>query len=370
MRSAKTVAQSRANFSPARGIGHAAIAVVTFVLVCAGLHVILPFPEIHLVSRNLRFFQRHVDDFDTLFIGSSRIHVQISPAIFDRTMREAGFPTRTFNFGINGMFPPEDSYFLERLLDAKPRRLKWVFIELNELQTGRVPELEQTHRSLYWHDPKRTFLLFRAIVHAGPGENVFALLGKVASLFVPRPGKSEARDSFTYHGALFAKNFTNVGRKNDLSRWITRFWKEETLFGEIEGDGEGDGYMPRSLTMSAAEIVAYENELEQAATDAGPQLVSPWTEQVCRQLAEKVREAGAVPIFLVTPLTMQLELGFRPESGIGGTVMSFNNARAYPQLYRREMRSDRGHLNAMAAEEFTRLVAENFSRLQRENKIR
>ena len=108
------------------------------------------------MSSNLRFFQQHRDDFDTVFIGSSRFRHQISPAIFDRTMREAGLPTRTFNFGINGMVPPEDGYVLERLLGARPRHLKWVFIELEELQTKRVPEAEGTRRSLYWHDLKRT----------------------------------------------------------------------------------------------------------------------------------------------------------------------------------------------------------------------
>jgi hypothetical protein len=66
---------------------------------------------------------------------------------------------------------------------------------------------------------------------------------------------------------------------------------------------------------------------------------------------------------------MQIKLGFRPESGIAGTIMSFNNARAYPQLYRNEMRIDGDHLNSVAAEEFTRLVAENFSQLRRENRI-
>jgi hypothetical protein len=68
-------------------------------------------------------------------------------------------------------------------------------------------------------------------------------------------------------------------------------------------------------------------------------------------------------------VTVQIELGFRPESGIAGTVMSFNNARAYPQLYRSDLRSDSGHLTPAAAEEFTRLVAESFSQLRRENKI-
>jgi len=86
-------------------------------------------------------------------------------------------------------------------------------------------------------------------------------------------------------------------------------------------------------------------------------------------VAEEVRRAGAIPILLITPLTMQIKLGFRPESGIADNVMSFNDAGAYPQLYRKEMRLDGNHLNSVAAEEFTRLVAENFSRLRRENRI-
>src|SRR3954467_11311158 len=96
----------RAGFSSGRGVLNAGIAVVAFTLSCACLNAILPFPEIGLVSRNLRFFQRHRDDFDTVFIGSSCIRHQISPAIFDRSMREAGLPTSTLNFGINAMFPP------------------------------------------------------------------------------------------------------------------------------------------------------------------------------------------------------------------------------------------------------------------------
>jgi hypothetical protein len=347
---------------------HAGIAVLAFTLACAGLNATLPYPQIDLVSRHLRFFQRHGDDFNTLFIGSSRIHVQISPAIFDRAMREAGFPTRSVNFGVNGMFPPEDGYFVERLLGAKPRQLKWVFIELNELETGRIPVLEHTRRSLYWHDPKRTSLVFRALLNASPDENGFSLFGKIARLFLPGPKKSEARDLLLYHGALFARNFANVGRKSDLTWWITHLRKDEALSSEIEGDG--DGYVPRNGKMSASETAIYEAEINQAVIDAGPKFVSASTELACRQLAEEVRKAGATPIFLVTPVIMQIELGFQPESGIAGTVMSFNNARAYPQLYWSEARVDRGHLNAAAAEEFTRLVAENFSQLRRENKIR
>jgi hypothetical protein len=336
----------RTEFSPSRGILNTGIAALAFVLACAGLNALLPFPEIYLVSSNLRFFQQHRDDFDTVFIGSSRFRHQISPGIFDRAMGETGLPTRTFNFGINGMLPPEDGYVLERLLGAGPSHLKWVFIELGELETRRVPETEGTSRSLYWHDRKRTSLVLRAI-HDGRGY-------------------WEARDLLLFHGTLFVKNFTNVGRKIDFSAWMAR-WKEEALSTKL--GPRGDGYVPLTREMPAAEAAAYETELKYAVDNSGSRFVSASTEQYYRQVAEEVRRAGAIPVFLMTPLTMQIKLGFRPESGIAGNVMSFNDARAYPQLYRKEMRIDGSHLNGVAAEEFTRLIAENFSRLRRENRI-
>ena len=360
------VDRPQTEISRARKVLNAGIALLAFVLACAGLNAILPFPEIDVLSPNLRFFLQHRDDFDTLFIGSSRIRHQISPAIFDRTMREAGLPTRTFNFGVNAMVPPEDGYVLERLLTARPRHLKWVFIELDELQTKRVPETEGTRRSLYWHDGKRTALVLRAILDdPSYRDGGFVRLRKLGELMLPGLENSDARDLFFFHGALFVKNFANIGRKIELAGWISRLWKEEGLSKELGSNG----YVPLSETMSAAEAAIYQADLERAVTHAGSRFVSAATEDAYRDLAEEVRKAGATPIFLVTPLTMQIELGFRPESGIAGTVMSFNNARAYPQLYRNEMRIDRSHLNIMAAEEFTRLVAENFLQLRRENRI-
>ncbi len=337
----------RTESSPGRGILNAGIAGLAFVLACAVLNASLPFPEIDVLSSNLRFFQQHRDDFDTVFIGSSRVRHQIAPGIFDRTMREAGLPTRTFNFGISGMVPPEDGYVLELLLGAKPRRLKWVFIELDELQTRRVPEAEGTRRWLYWHDLKRTSLVFGAIREG--------------------PGYWAARDLLLFHGALFVKNSTNVGRKIDFSEWMSRRWKEEARSKTLGRDG--DGYVPLSRAMPAAEAAVYETDLKNYVTESGSRFVSASSEYACRQVAGEVRRAGAIPIFLITPLTRQIKLGFRPESGIANNVMSFNDARAYPQLYRTEMRLDGGHLNSVAAEEFTRLVAENFLRLRRENQI-
>jgi hypothetical protein len=337
----------RTSFSLGRRFLDVGIAVLAFVLVCAGLNALLPFPEIDVVSPELRFFQEHRDEFDTIFVGSSRVHHQVSPAIFDRVMREAGHSTRTFNFGINGMFPPESGYVLERLLSARPRHLKWVFIELDELETRRIPKAEDARRSVYWHDWKRTSLVLRKVLD---GEN-----------------QGDARDLFFFHSALFAKNFTNIGRKIDLSWWSSHLGKKAALPKTL-GQG-GDGYVPQIKTLSAAEAAAYEAGLERAVTQAESRFVSAATEQAYRQWADELKKMGATPIFLVAPTTRQIKLGFRPEAGIGGAVMLFNDAKTYPQLYRNEVRFDADHLNGTGAEEFTRLVARNLSQLIEENRI-
>jgi hypothetical protein len=341
--------------------------VLAFLLVCAGLNALLPFPEIDVVSAEIRFFKEHRDEFDTIFVGSSRIHHEISPAVFDRITRETGPPTRSFNLGINGMLPPESGYVLEQLLQARPRRLKWVFLELDELETRRIPQAEASRRSVYWHDWKRTSLVLHKILEGeGQGEAP-SLPGKIRRILSPGDGKSEARDLLVFHSGLFAKNFTNIGRKIDLSWWSSHLGKEPGLPKNL--GPAGDGFEPQTKTMSAEETVEYQARLKNAVTEAEHRFVSPATERAYRQWIGDLRKIGATPILLVTPKTTQNKLRFRPESGIAEMVMLFNDAKEYPQLYRNEMRVDADHLNGVAAEEFTELVARKFSQLIQEKQI-
>ncbi len=63
-----------------QALTNSAIAVTAFLVTCVSLHAVLPFPEIDGgVSQKFRFFSAHKDEFDTLFIGSSRVYFQISP---------------------------------------------------------------------------------------------------------------------------------------------------------------------------------------------------------------------------------------------------------------------------------------------------
>jgi hypothetical protein len=121
--------------------------------------------------------------------------------------------------------------------------------------------------------------------------------------------------------------------------------------------------------MSEAEAVAYEAGLERAMAQAESRFLSAAAEHAYRQWADEIGKIGAIPIFLVTPTTAQSKLEFRHESGVAGAVMLFNDANGYPQLYRNEIRVDADHLNGTGAEEFTRLIADNLSRLIDDGRI-
>jgi len=73
-----------------------------------------------------------------------------------------------------------------------------------------------------------------------------------------------------------------------------------------------------------------------------------------------VKKVGATPIFLRMPVVPQIKLRFRDESA--AAVMSYNDARAYPELYRRDTRAEEIHLNPRGAEILSTLVARDLSK--------
>ena len=100
---------------------HCAIGLGAFVAGCLALHHAAPWPRMEEVSEKLAYFTRHKDEFDTLFIGSSRIYHGIAPQVFDATLKARGIATTSLNLGIDGMSMPESSCFLEKILEQNPR---------------------------------------------------------------------------------------------------------------------------------------------------------------------------------------------------------------------------------------------------------
>lgn len=321
------------------------IAVATLLLGAAALHRFLPFPEVEHVTPKLRFFAAHQDEFDTLFIGTSRIEHHIAPEIFDRVAAEKGLPTRSFNFGIDGMHPAESFYVVEQILKSRPRKLKWVFFELEDVLTDWSTDARGTRRLAYWHDWKRTKQTLRRIVNPRGDARWYAEMARAVL----------SRREIALHISLFAKQFVNLGRAGD-------FLENSSTEMNAQLGPRGDGYRPPGTAMQAERAARYEQKLERETSNARPRFVDPHAEKSYREYAAQFHKLGAASLFVVTPVVTQSPLRLRADPPPPGPVLAFNDRRAYPQLYGAEVRVDESHLTKAGADEFTRLIAEEFVR--------
>ena len=351
-----------------RALTNIAIGATAFLLSCIGLRAILPFPEIDGgVSQKFRFFAAHKDEFDTLFIGSSRVYFQISPAIFDRVTRESGMPTHSFNFGIGGMYLPETAYLLEQILNLKPRNLRWVFIEYDELQTKWSPENQTSRRALYWADWKRVSLLLRKLTDGGTDPLWLPNPAKLRDIIQQQNDEKSTGSLLTFYAGQLEKNYTNFSRAADVfARFLGRDTKERraSYLGSAN-----DGYVTRPNRMSPSQAAAYEHGLAAAMAEPGTHPLSAYAMEGYLQCAQEVRNIGAAPIFLITPSTTEINVATK-NTPTPGVLMAFNDPRTYPNLFRSDVRRDGQHLTKSGAEEFTRIVAANFVDLARASDIK
>jgi hypothetical protein len=316
------------------------------------LHALFP-PAIPAgVVAKLKFFTEHKDEFDTLFLGTSRFQYAISPEIFDQITRKNGLRTRTFNFGVDGMHPPENFYVLEQILKTKPRNLKWVFIEVSDIQTKWTDNVLGTQRLVYWHDWPRTVLTLKKALD--PRGNAQWYI-KLMRLWL-------ARRDFATNLALFTKQFSNVGRAVDIFSSQNVQSASEVA---VELGLRRDGYRLAGDAMSAERAMLFQQRLAQEISEARQKFLDPATEQGYRKSAAQIRQAGASPLFVVTPVLFQSSARFR-KSPPPAPLLSFNDSRKYPALYDTRVRIDDGHLTNEGAAEFTRLLAHEFVRQTRQ----
>ena len=314
-------------------------------------HALLPPSLADGVVEKLSFFAKHKDEFDTIFLGSSRFYYAISPKNFDHLTRENGAPTRSFNFGIDGMNPPETFYVLEQILKTEPRNLKWVFVEADNIETKSHLKILGTQRLLYWHDWPRTALALRKTMNPRAGAKWYQRVNRLWS----------AKAELLLHLGLFEKQFTNVGRAVDFfsSHFESRPPESEPKLGP-----DGDGYRLAGTAMAPERAELYRSKLAEEVSASGSEFIDPYAESAYHDSAAKIRRAGAEPIFVVAPSIFQSPLRFR-ESPPPAPLLVFNDARVYPQLYDAKVRVDEQHLTSEGAAEFTRLLALEFVRATR-----
>ncbi|MFL6583465.1 MAG: hypothetical protein ACJ8KU_02990, partial [Chthoniobacterales bacterium] len=204
-----------------------------------------------------------------------------------------------------------------------------------------------TRRLAYWHTWKWTSLsLHRAINPHGNS----AWYGKFGRVLL-------RRREMAMHLYVFARNFANVGLVSDLieTRKIDRNAEMESQIGP-----KRDGYQVPLAPMPAARVPQFLQKVQRETQSAHARFVDPWSEKTYRDEAAGFAKLGARCVFVITPVASQSPLRFHSPPPPPGPVLLFNNAQKYPQLFDPAARADEGHMSKVAADEFTRLLAEQF----------
>ena len=111
--------------------GLAALAAFAISLFC--LHVAvgrwLGAPRAEALEAKWREFERHADEYDLVFIGTSHVQRHVDPRQVDATLATHGIEVKSYNFGLPKMSMLEGLELIERLARRRPWRLRLVVIE-------------------------------------------------------------------------------------------------------------------------------------------------------------------------------------------------------------------------------------------------
>ena len=317
----------------------------------------LPFPDVPEATEKHAWFAQHGDGYDTVFLGSSRVRVQIVPAIFDRHMAESDLPLTSFNAGVSAMMPPEDAYFFDQLMRYPHPRLRWVFVELMpvwlKLDAGR----RDGGRLAYWHDWERSAIVWECF--ASEFRRTTRSIGGKKQRHKAWPARlaeyGEPVGQYLEHVRLFLQREINLGAAVPL---VARFATGAPAASPVVADG----WVETSRVIAGADLAEYERTYaERLQTPQYSKPGNPAGATALRRLLQKIAREGATPVLLVPPRTAATR--FEPPADIRQSciVLDFSDPREYPELFALENRVDGEHLSAAGARVFTRLVADRFA---------
>lgn len=325
--------------------------VLGFAAVCTCVSLATPQIRVRRVSDKIEMFRLHSDRFDTVLLGSSRTGRQVVPAVFDQAMAAAGVPTRTFNLGIEGLRPPEDSMVLDKALHGRAKPMKFLVVECNALQSLMIEEDKWTTRAIFTHDAKRLGVYWRHI-WARQLDDPWQFEDWLKRTW-------DYSREFIVHLRHFVWNQARVSEgAARLSAAITGIPRNEKRQPPPE-----DGFYLKETELTplaGKELAKYRKNLD-AQKSAAP---VPVFEDTASQAELREKKAWAdrlgARLVLVSPPFLK-QHNFTPKDLDGVIFLDFSDPNQFPELFAPEGRRDYGHLNDATSRRYSQILAERLA---------
>jgi len=321
----------------------------------------LPEPPLpHIVREKIARLAEHGDDYDTIFLGSSRIQNHAIPSLFDEITSANGRPTKSFNFGISSLRAPEDEYLLDLILAQPHGHLRWLFVEIDFFQTDIAADREGTLEGLYWHDWRRFSLLCHRLAlsrHAGFKKSFRSL--------------SERSRDFQDHAKLFVTRAAHIGQgAQRLHEWL--FDETPAPLDSAALGKAGDGWLaaqPSAHNLADIKSGKLAAALkERTVSPPKRDLADDASQEILAAFLERCTAAGVTPIIVIPPRAREFYFYPRADLAERYAAINFCDPRTYPDLYREDLRVDASHLTEDGAKVFTKELAGKFLEIRARGK--
>jgi len=332
-------------------LSNIALALASFGLVAGFVRSLTPGPELVASTPKLEYLAEHVDEYDAIFLGSSRVYRHFVPSVIDRRLEELGEPLRTFNLGTPGAGSFEVDELLRRALALEGARFKFVFIEPSEWSPTIFKENRETERTVAWHTLTGTRKALAATWrrNADPKERL-----ELGFMHVRLFGW---RLSSLGQGLRIARPFLGYTPKQPISvadvAKTAGYWPLE--FERTEGFAARRRELLQDRESFELKIsrLPHEGALGGAGTGQNSDLI--------KEQMRVIREADAEPVYVIPPGTVGTRLFYSQRKfGLLDVLLAFNDPAKFPSYYDYEHFFDRNHLTTEAAKVFSRIFADDF----------
>lgn len=297
-------------------------------------------PELRLLPGSMEaekfaHYRRHADDYDLVYVGTSRVLRAFDPAVFEARMAELGRPLCAYNFGLVGMTWLEEREVVDWVLAQRGARLRWLLVEPTEREYLLASANLFTLRDVSWHTPAGTL---RALAATSRAE-----LDPAEKLVHARAHLLQG-----LHRAC------NIGvAAGLLGRLLAPAAPGARLVAGFEGrDGPAEPQAPHAPEMAAERPLGLE-----------PREPSPLVWQGYRAMTARARAAGLEILYAIPPTSMPLAI-FKQAAERGDLAELFVfPLRSFPEILAGQTGYfyDPGHMNARGAALFSGRLAERMS---------
>ena len=303
------------------------------------------------IRRKLDHVLERRGEYNTLFVGSSRVYRHLIPSVFDSI---ASGTTRSFNLGVQSYGFPRSATLVEHLLRTERHGIETIVMELSPPQIDPADSNLHTPEVLYWYTPSHVLLLLKVVAELPlrPRQTVGLWRRHVVSTAERHLNAGLGPAIIT---AWYQSLRPSRGNRGDDDAGFL------SLDRQLTGGGRGVlaarrvefGVAPRVLTERARSAVRV---LEAPSSWT----YSPTLHRAYARVLDLAAEQG-VEIVLVLPprLTARQYRMLLPvfERLPGGNRLDLADPRRWPAFYAPEYSFDAGHLNEAGARLFTEAVA-------------